>query len=417
MTKPEETAVIEADQSIPDKKRVLEEEDSNEVQGNEKKRSGSKRKMALMVGYSGTGYHGLHHVAGTKTIEDDIFKALCDAGCVDSFNQVKVGRACRTDKGVHAAANLLTAKVVGWQNSEEIVKKINEKLPPQIKLYITKGFDAKFCCSGRIYEYLLPTYLLKSNIESFEQGQSLLKESLENALNKKIERITYDEINPTEIEEMKKYRIDADTLTLLRDLLNRYVGTQSFHNFTRGLTFGQSRARRFHRSFTASDPFMVGDTEYVSLKVDGQAFLMHQIRKMIGFVVMIIRYKAKPEDIWDRAFGSAYVNIPRVPGLGLLLEQPFFKTYNCKAEKLEAQQKKKTNEFERVDFADVSDQVDAFKHNVIYPTMMKAEVETNEYLISDYDVSKDDEKLKELRSKLYKAVESDNEEDNAEDDS
>ena len=46
----------------------------------------------------------------------------------------------------------------------EILNKINDNLPEQIRLWgiqrTTKGFDCRKCCSSRIYEYLLPTYSL-----------------------------------------------------------------------------------------------------------------------------------------------------------------------------------------------------------------------------------------------------------------
>ena len=41
---------------------------------------------------------------------------------------------------------------------------INAHLPPHIRVFavkrVTKSFDARHACSGRMYEYLLPTYTL-----------------------------------------------------------------------------------------------------------------------------------------------------------------------------------------------------------------------------------------------------------------
>jgi tRNA pseudouridine38-40 synthase len=53
---------------------------------------------------------------GARTIEGDLFKALCAIGAVskdNSVDQKKVGfmRACRTDKGVHAAGQVVSLKV------------------------------------------------------------------------------------------------------------------------------------------------------------------------------------------------------------------------------------------------------------------------------------------------------------------
>ena len=35
-------------------------------------------------------------------------------------------------------------------------------------------------------------------------------------------------------------------------------------------------------SFVAGDPFLVQDVEFITLTVEGQGFMVHQIRKMIG---------------------------------------------------------------------------------------------------------------------------------------
>ena len=52
-----------------------------------------------------------------KTIEGDVFDAFCRAGAVSEDNavnpnKVQLQRAARTDRGVHAAGNLLTLKLM-----------------------------------------------------------------------------------------------------------------------------------------------------------------------------------------------------------------------------------------------------------------------------------------------------------------
>ncbi len=41
-------------------------------------------------------------------------------------------------------------------------------------------------------------------------------------------------------------------------------------------------ANRYIMSFNVGHPFVRGDVEFVSLTVEGQSFMLHQIRKMIG---------------------------------------------------------------------------------------------------------------------------------------
>lgn len=68
-----------------------------------------KTKVALFMGYNGDGYRGMQYQNNFKTVESTLFDALCKSGAVSVDNSTdisKVGfmRACRTDKGVHAAA-------------------------------------------------------------------------------------------------------------------------------------------------------------------------------------------------------------------------------------------------------------------------------------------------------------------------
>jgi tRNA pseudouridine38-40 synthase len=68
-------------------------------------------------------------------------------------------RAARTDKGVSAAANLLSLKM---EMHEDTLAKLNSLLPKQIRVFgynkTTQSFDAKNNCDGRTYTYILPTF-------------------------------------------------------------------------------------------------------------------------------------------------------------------------------------------------------------------------------------------------------------------
>lgn len=68
---------------------------------------------------------------------------------------------------------------------------------------------------------------------------------------------------------------------------------------------------RYIISFTASDPFIKDGLEYVLLKIKGQSFMLHQIRKMIGLVVAFMRgYAGK--DTFSRALGTLEkIDIPK----------------------------------------------------------------------------------------------------------
>ncbi|MCO5601896.1 hypothetical protein L7F22_056022 [Adiantum nelumboides] len=98
-------------------------------------------------------------------------EAFCKAGAVSKDNAVnpnKVGlqRAARTDRGVHAAGNLLTLKLILEPTGVEaggLVSRVNDLLPPFIRIWgltrVQNSFNARTSCDSRQYEYLLPTYV------------------------------------------------------------------------------------------------------------------------------------------------------------------------------------------------------------------------------------------------------------------
>ncbi|CDS82020.1 related to PUS1-pseudouridine synthase 1 [Sporisorium scitamineum] len=313
-----------------------------------------KRKVAVKFGYCGIGYSGLQINPGVKTIEGDIFSAFCTTGAVSADNAVnpnKVGlqRAARTDRGVHAAGNLLSLKLIlqpeGLKEGETLVDKVNALLPEFIRIWgitrVQNGFNARQSCDSRMYEYLLPTYvfvppkpgstmhdMLKRMREEqvAKNGSSTLDEVVEHPFWQQ-HGVKHD--FSTDMSAKKAFRLPATTLMRIRSIFARYHGSHNFHNFTVGKEFRDRSCQRFMKKLTISEPKVIGETEWVSIKFHGQSFMLHQIRKMIGLLVLIGRTGAG-KGLVEECFGPARVHIPKAPGLGLLLEQPIFDAYNSR---------------------------------------------------------------------------------------
>ncbi|KMK62118.1 tRNA pseudouridine synthase [Aspergillus fumigatus Z5] len=124
-----------------------------------------KKKVAVLIGYAGTGYHGMQLSDKEKTIEGDLFTAFVAAGAISKANAAdpkksSLVRCARTDKGVHAAGNVVSLKLI--IEDPDLIKKINEKLCPQIRVWdiqvTNKGFSCYQMCDSRVYEYLIPSY-------------------------------------------------------------------------------------------------------------------------------------------------------------------------------------------------------------------------------------------------------------------
>ena len=76
--------------------------------------------MALLFAYNGSQHVGLQVQTGNatlRTIEGDLSQAICSAGGMhhnnlERLSKVNWQRTARTDKGVHAACNLISLNLV-----------------------------------------------------------------------------------------------------------------------------------------------------------------------------------------------------------------------------------------------------------------------------------------------------------------
>ncbi|KAF7196252.1 tRNA pseudouridine synthase 1 [Pseudocercospora fuligena] len=482
-----------------------------------------KRKVAVLIGYSGTGYKGMQISGTEKTIEGDLFHAFIKAGAISKANAEdpkKTGlvRCARTDKGVHAAGNMVSLKLI--VEDDDIVEKINAELGPQIRVWGIErtigSFSCYQACDSRWYEYLIPSYAFlpphpsswlakqleqaadeAGDREGYESRQAEVKGFWENVDDKDIKAIletidedlrfdvvkalqgeeeasakttkdeadidtpvkqgksvkTKDEPQEGEASEVttedaaiiinepasvvgdddsaamvdsvlslkketseskpsageistgqsddpetdrilrlraatkllrnayvaakRRYRIPSQRVERIQNALNKYVGTRNYHNYTIQKTFKDPSVKRHIKSFVANPkPILIGDgpeeekTEWLSLKVHGQSFMMHQIRKMVGMVTLLVRSGGDLETM-ENSFTAARYSIPKVPGLGLLLERPVFDSYNnFQADK---------HDRPKLDFSKYETELEAFKEREIYQRIFREEEEKNEF--------------------------------------
>jgi tRNA pseudouridine38-40 synthase len=387
-----------------------------------------KRKVAISFGYCGIGYSGLQINHDVKTIEGDIFDAFCQVGAISKDNAVnpnKVGlqRAARTDRGVHAAGNLLTMKLIlepPGVSAGQLVESVNKILPDLIRIWgftrVQNSFNARTSCDSRQYEYLLPTYVFLPPKPGSHMYQTM-KQWLVSSEGKEAASTSAAEVEEGNVEgyradveyllnhpfwvnhgstktfqedtaAKKKWRISTPQLNRVRTILAKYEGSHNFHNFTVGKPFRDRSAHRHMIKLTISDPKLINDCEWISIKFHGQSFMLHQIRKMIGLLVMVGRTSA-PASLIPETFGPARIHVPKAPGLGLLLEEPIFAGYNRRL--LDTMKRQGENPVsgntgeggvlkEPVVFSRFASEMEAFKQRWIYDRIHQEEEEKHEYV-------------------------------------
>ncbi|XP_056636243.1 pseudouridylate synthase 1 homolog isoform X1 [Diorhabda sublineata] len=302
-----------------------------------------RRKFCLLLGYSGSDYFGMQRNPHTRTIEEDLLNALFKIKLIDKegYDQVQTmhfQRAARTDKGVSAARQVVSLKL----RDKIDLAQINEELPEVIRVFaykrVTKGFNSKSQCDSRTYTYLIPTVAFAPHDKDVLQ---------------------------------KDFRLDEETFAKVNDLLKHYLGTKNFHNYTSKKKHNDPSANRYMKSFVCEKPFVKNDVEFAILKVQGQSFMLHQIRKMIGCLLAVVRGLAT-EDLIQNSFKSDKVIIPRAPGLGLVLEYVHYDRYNYRYGT--------DGIHEKLTWEEVEDRVAEFKEKYIFPTIINKEIEEESML-------------------------------------
>lgn len=321
-----------------------------------------KRKVAIVGGYMGSGYHGLQLNQNVPTIEDDLRTAIFRAGAMRESNfedLAKIGwsRSSRTDKGVHAGCVVFSGKLlIDDENKVDpatgrvqgLTEALNEHLPENIRVFsctrVNKRFSARKNCVLREYEYFMPVSFFKESI--VQSGQ-----------------VSADELD-----------VDEAVLEFCR-ALRRYEGVHDFHNFTRSRShFYKMQAQKellkaqrdaeengvdedevveddeseSDESHLLEDASQFGDEEeltrkllprhrrsvyscrgslisdfggkpFVRVHIVGQAFLLNQIRCMVGGALAVAT-KGMSRTAFDAALSTdRIVRVPIAPAEGLVL--------------------------------------------------------------------------------------------------
>lgn len=109
-------------------------------------------------------------------------------------------------------------------------------------------------------------------------------------------------------------------LARLRACMSLFVGTHNFHNYTVGKTSCDASAQRHLLSIVVSDPIRIHDELYLRIRLEGQSFMLHQIRKMIGMGVEVARGRCTLYAV-NCSLSRGNMITPMAPSTGLFLDK------------------------------------------------------------------------------------------------
>jgi len=101
--------------------------------------------------------------------------------------------------------------------------------------------------------------------------------------------------------------------------------------------------------------------------------MLHQIRKMMSSLVLSAR-TGTPDSVITELYKDSDVFIPKMPSLGLLLEEPIFASYNTRMNTVNKSVKPDSPDYRpAIDFELYRSQIEEFKNQFIYKNMRETE--------------------------------------------
>jgi tRNA pseudouridine38-40 synthase len=248
--------------------------------------------------YDGTAYHGFQYQLGVPTIQGELESALRTLTNTD----VRVVGSGRTDKGVHARGQVITARLP-WRHSVEALQRAwNVHLPADIvvrKLQLAPvGFHARFSATSRTYRY---TIYVSDGVRS-EPRRSPLTDRFALLVNQPL---------------------DVAAMNQAASLL---VGEHDFATFGQPpegeVTVRQVLAAYWQVVQSDLPVFASQPGRFLVFTVQANAFLYQMVRNIVGTLLEVGSEQRTSEDVAAAlAACDRRRSAPPIPPCGLVLEQ------------------------------------------------------------------------------------------------
>ncbi|NLJ51257.1 MAG: tRNA pseudouridine(38-40) synthase TruA [Alcaligenaceae bacterium] len=257
----------------------------------------AKHRIALGISYQGQAYSGWQAQTDRATVQTAVESAL------SKFITVPTQVVCagRTDTGVHAIHQVVHLDTDASRSDNSWVRGVNSFLPPDIRIKwareVTSDFHARFDAEARTYIYVLRCHPVHSAILEGLVGWYHLPLSLE----------------------------------LMQEAATHLVGVHDFSSFRSA----ECQAHSPIRTINYLDIKKQGNLFVFSIQ--GNAFLHHMVRNIIGSLVYVGKGKHKPEfmaellELKDRKFAAptfmaaglylAHIHYPEKSGINDLIPE------------------------------------------------------------------------------------------------
>lgn len=236
----------------------------------------------MTLHYDGTDFHGWQVQAGVRTVQQELERALERLTTLP----VRASAAGRTDAGVHATGQVVSADVPAKWHPAELRRALNAVLPSDVWVEAAEDaavdFHARFSAIDRAYEYRIGTAALAAS-----------------PFYNRVCWVVDEPLDPL----------------LLDRCANLLLGEHSFRAFAKtGQEARGDRSRVHDSKWWAWPP--VG----IAFRIRANRFLHHMVRYLVGTMVDVAAGRRPLEDVQRMLDGDAAVRTsPPAPPNGLFL--------------------------------------------------------------------------------------------------
>ncbi len=239
------------------------------------------RRLALVVEYDGTRYHGFQLQSNSCTIQGELENALYKF----SGEKVRIAGASRTDTGVHALGQVITFVTEREYTPGVWINALNYFLPEDIAVRfaheVDMAFDARRCAISREYRYNILNIGVRSPLR---------------------DKMVYQVRQPLNVAAMNR-------------CCQVLIGE---HDFIPFVSLPEGEERSTIRRVDKAEVRRKGG--YIIFKMIASSFLPHQLRNTVGSLIMVGLGALTEEDFRQMAMsGNPGIMGPAVPGKGLCL--------------------------------------------------------------------------------------------------
>ena len=214
-------------------------------------------RFAASVEYEGTNFFGWQRQSSVNSIQEEIENSISQI----TQSNIKIQGAGRTDAGVHALGQVFHFDTDIIRPINSLIKGVNSFLPDSIRIKWVKSvpddFHARFLATGREYQYLLNNSSINSSIWSNHCGWTF-------------------------------YELD---FTLLKNASKKFEGCHDFSAFRSSECQAKSPIRLIEN--IRVEKF----NNYYLFTINGDGFLHHQVRNMIGTIISVARKEMSIDNI------------------------------------------------------------------------------------------------------------------------